>query len=385
LHTAFDGLPKTAAPVVHRGSTVLMASSAQLHAAEGPTYGRGGLTTHATLRQGLCDLEQADDVTIYPSGLSAITGSLLALTAAGDEVLAVDCVYGPTRRFLNGVLRRFGVSARYFPATASASDIETMLTPRTRLIFLEAPGSLTMDIQDVPAIAKMARRRGVLTVIDNTWSAGVCFKPLDHGVDVSLQALTKYICGHSDVFMGMAAARGDVAQHLHQAHHDIGWTVSADDAYLALRGLRSLYCRMAQHDRSARTVATWLAAQAEVRQVLCPALPSAPGHALWQRDYSGVNGLFSVVLEPAAPQAVDAFLDALELFGVGYSWGGYESLILPADPQLAARSHHKTYAGPLIRLHIGLETPDDLIGDLRRGLDALAQKAATAALNRRAG
>jgi cystathionine beta-lyase len=352
----------------------LLANSSHFAAASAPTYGRGGLATHSALRAALCKLEHAEDVQLYPSGLAALTGAIQALTGAGDEVLAVDTIYNPTRRFLSGTMARFGVATRYFPPSATAEDISELITPATRLIVLESPGSLTFDMQDVPAIAALARSLGVLTLIDNTYAAGVLFKPLDHHVDVSVQSLTKYVCGHSDVFMGMAATRGHATTALATSAHEIGWAVSPDDAYLALRGLRTLHARLALHGTSMLTVADWLALQPEVTGLLCPALPNDPGHALWSRDFSGACGLLSLTVDGDS-RAVDALLDALQLFGLGYSWGGFESLIIPCDGQLVKRAHPVHRTGQMLRLHIGLEHPLDLIADLRRGLDAFAATA----------
>lgn len=364
-------LARTACPVVQRGSTVLLDGSAQFARSSTPTYGRGGLATQAALRRALCELESADDAQLYPSGLAAITGTILALTSAGDEVLAVDSIYNPTRRFLDGTMRRFGVSVRYFAPDTPVDELDQLIGPATRLIMIESPGSLTLDMLDVPAIAALARNRGILTVIDNTFAAGVLFRPLDHGVDVSIQSLTKYVCGHSDVFLGMAAARGEAAALLASGSQEAGWAVSPDDAYMALRGLKTLHTRLARHGASALRVASWLAGQPEITQLLCPALPGAPGHALWARDFNGSCGLVSAVLDSDAA-GVDAMLDALTLFGLGYSWGGFESLAIPCDAQLAARAIPVARPGPVVRFHIGLEDTDDLIADLRHGLDALA-------------
>ncbi|MFN3582531.1 cystathionine beta-lyase [Phenylobacterium sp.] len=366
-----ETLLRTPGPPVQRGSTVLMPSAKALYDTSRTTYGRSGLATHVALREALADLEHGEAAFLYPSGLSAITGVLQALVGAGDHILVSDAAYNPTRRFLDGTMARFGVRTTYYAATASADDIAALIEPGTRLIFLESPASLTLEVQDTPAIARMARQRGLLTVTDNTWAAGVLFKPLDHGVDVSIQALTKYVCGHSDVFMGAAVASGRAAELLARSTYEMGWTVSADDAYLALRGMRTLHTRLAQHGASALRVAEWLETQPEVAAVLCPALPSFPTHDLWRRDFQGCCGLFSIVLKPAAADAVAAMVEGLELFGLGYSWGGYESLALPCDPQLAARTAAAPLAGPLIRLHIGLEAPEDLMADLRRGLDRL--------------
>lgn len=375
-NTPCDALQRTPGPPIQRGSTVLLPTCEALYDGGKVTYGRVGLSTQRILRDALRDLENADEAFIYPSGLTAITGTLLALLSAGDEVLACDTVYNPTRRFLAGTLARYGVKARYFDPADDAETIRSMITPATRMIFLESPGSLSFEMQDIPAIAAMAKEAGVMTVIDNTWAAGVLFKPLDHGVDVSIQSLTKYVCGHSDVFMGLAAAKGAAADMLASSSYEVGWAVSPDDAYMAIRGLRTLRTRLAQHGAAAMEVAEWLAAQPEVHSVMCPALPSDPGYAIWKRDFTGMCGLIGAVLEPVSDEAVTAMVERLELFGLGFSWGGYESLAIPVDPQLAARTHKRNYPGPLLRLHIGLENVDDLIADLRQGLDTLSQDAA---------
>lgn len=367
IHVGEPGSPlaNTPLPPVQRASTVLLSDSGCFGGKPpaGPTYGRGGLTTQARLRMMLADLEHAEDVQLHQSGLAAVTATIQALTSAGDEILLVDSVYNPTRRFIEGTMRRFGVTARYFPPTAGANEIAAMIGSRTRLIVLESPGSLTLDMQDVGAIAAAARARGVRTMIDNTYAAGVFFKPLDHGVDVSVQSLTKYVCGHSDVFMGMAASRGETSAILARASMEAGCAVSPDDAYLAVRGLKTLHARLGLHGEAALTVARWLASRPEVSDVLCPALPGAPGHELWSRDFTGTCGLVSMVLN-ATVQTAGAMLDRLSLFGLGYSWGGFESLAILCDGQLAARSHPTGLTGPLIRLHVGLENVDDLIADL---------------------
>ena len=321
----------------------------------------------------LAELEGATTVKLFPSGVSALAAAMLAVLTAGDEVLAADCVYKPTRRFCDRVLRRFGVQVRYFAADAAPDAVMAMTTPATRLIVMESPGSLTFEMQDVPAIARLARARGILTLLDNTWAAGLLFKPLAHGVDLSVQSLTKYVGGHSDVFMGsVAAASPAMKLALERAIVDFGWSVAADDAYQMLRGLRTLPVRMARHGPSSLTVAAWLAEQPEIARVLHPALPGAPGYELWRRDYAGAAGVFAVVMQPGSGQAVEAFLDTLKHFGLGFSWGGFESLALNGDPQLDVREFKRDYGGPVIRLNIGLEDPADLIADLRKGLDAYA-------------
>lgn len=372
-------LTQTVNPPVQRGSTVLVPDVTALTDCTQVTYGRHGLATHEALREALCTLEQGQDCFLYPSGLAAITGTLLALVNSGDEVLMADSVYMPTRQFACGTLQRFGVTTRFFPPDISVDALAAMISPATKLIMLESPGSLTFETLDVPAIAAMAHAKGILTAIDNTWAAGLLFKPLMHGVDVSIQAVTKYIGGHSDVLMGAAVASGAVAERLRITYDETGWTISPDDAYLAIRGLRTLSTRMARHSENTLKIACWLDRRPEVAAVLCPALPGAVGHEFWQRDFTGICGLFGVVLNPVSPESLAAMLSSLKLFGLGFSWGGYESLVIPSDGQLGVRVHPPHFAGPLIRLHVGLEDADELIADLTAGLSHLRAVTAEAA------
>ena len=363
---------RTVGPPVQHGSTVLLPNAAALYDwTNFVTYGRQGLAAQEALAGGIKALEGAGHAELYASGMAAISGALLALLRAGDEVLVADCVYAPTRRFCDKVLKRFGISTRYFAGSASPENVLTMAGEATRMILMESPGSLTFEVQDLPGIAALARARGILTAVDNTWAAGLLFRPLAHGVDLSIQALTKYVCGHSDVFLGSVATNdARLAGLLTAMSEDAGWAVAPDDAYLALRGLRTLPTRMARHAEAGLQVARWLQAQAGVARVLHPALPGCPGHEIWARDFSGASGLFGVVLAPASEAAVHALLDALKLFGLGFSWGGFESLAIYCDPQLKRRRQPPNFDGPLLRLHIGLEDPADLIDDLGRGLDA---------------
>jgi cystathionine beta-lyase len=365
-------LARTVNPPIQRGSTVLLPNAASLYDDDQLTYGITGLSSPAALQAALAELEGSPDVTLYPSGLAAITGVMLALLKAGDEILVVDSAYKPTRRFCDRVLTRFGVATTYYDPALSPEGVMALCTPRTRLILLEAPGSLTFEMQDIPALAAAANARGILTLIDNTWAASFYFKPLAHGVTISVQALTKYVGGHSDVFMGSAATADNViGNQLGDAMWDIGWSVSPDDAYTVLRGLRTLAVRLPRHQENGLEIARWLQGRPEVARVLHPALEGDPGHALWKRDFTGACGLFGVVLKPAPQKAVHAFLDALELFGLGFSWGGYESLAIHCDPQLKNRSVPVKLEGPLLRLHIGLESVADLKADLERGFAAL--------------
>jgi cystathionine beta-lyase len=365
-------LAKTVGPPIQKGSTVLLPDAAALYDDEHHvTYGRAGLAAQEALREALAVLEAAVGVALYPSGVAAITGPLLALLKAGDEVLVADTVYKPTRRFCDQVLKRFGMAVTYFDPRTAPEALVGEASDKVRLIFMESPGSLSFEMQDVGRVAELARERKILTAIDNTWGAGLTYKPLEHGIDLSIQALTKYVGGHSDVFMGSCAARDPaLVRALQDGVNQMGWSVSPEDAYQMLRGLRTLPVRMARQGESGLVVAEWLAQQPEVAQVLHPALPGAPDHDIWVRDYTGACGLFGVVLKPAPKAAVDAFLDALALFGLGFSWGGFESLAIACDPQLVIRQFRRDYAGPLMRLHIGLEDPQDLIADLRKGLDA---------------
>jgi len=375
-----DSTVRTVGPSLQRASTVILPDAAALYDESRPTYGMNSMAVHDALRAGLCDLEHASHVELFSSGLSACTGAIMSVVQAGDEILVTDCVYGPTRRFCDGVLKRFGVATRYMPAAASAEEIEAMVTDATRLIVLESPGSVSFEMQDVPAIAAMARRRGVLTMVDNTWAAGLLFRPLDHEVDLSVQALTKYVCGHSDVFLGsVATASPAVAARLKGFVRDTGGSISPDDAFQAVRGLKTMAVRLERHGASGVKVAQWLTQRPEVARVLHPALPDNPGHALWRRDFSGVCGLFGVVLKPTPDAAAEAFLNRLELFGLGFSWGGYESLAIVCIPQLKRTAEPLGLEGPLIRLHVGLEDPDDLIADLEAGFAAMARSASPAA------
>jgi cystathionine beta-lyase len=367
-----QALAHTVGPPIQKGSTVLLPDAASLYDDVSlVTYGRQGLSAQAALSEALAEMEGASGVSLYPSGLAALTGAMLALLKTGDEVLVADVVYKPSRRFCDRVLTRYGVGVRYFDPRRTPEALVESATPATRLILMESPGSLSFEMQDVARVAELARARGVLTALDNTWAAGYLFKPLAHGVDLSIQALTKYVGGHSDVFMGSVAAKDPkLVRALSDGIINFGWSVSGEDAYAMLRGLRTLPTRLARHQDSGLAVAQWLRGRPEVAEVFHPALPGAPDHELWKRDYAGACGLFGFSLQPAPKAAVDAFLDALSLFGLGFSWGGFESLAIACDPQLVIRDSKRDYGGPLIRLHIGLEHPADLIADLEQGLAA---------------
>lgn len=360
---------ETVAPAIQRGSTVLAADVKGLYAADKPTYGRQGLASQKAFAAGMCELEGAEFCQLYGSGLAAVTGALMSVLHAGDTLLVTDGVYDPVRNFCESFLTRFGVSVVYYPATAAPEEIFAVAPPSTRALLLESPSSLTFEMVDVPAVAKLARDRGILTLIDNTWGAGLVFKPLDHGVDMSIQALTKYVCGHSDVFLGSVCVRdAKLEALLKRTMIDAGFGVSGEDAYLGLRGLRTLHARFHTQAASALKIARWLETHPAVARVLYPALPSDPGHALWQRDFTGACSLFTLDLHPAPADRVVAAMEGLSLFGLGFSWGGFESLVVPAKPRRAGKPFP---SGPLVRLHIGLENPDDLMADIEDAFQVL--------------
>ncbi len=360
------------APPIERASTLLNDSpGAMRDESQGPVYGIEDLTAARELRDLLCDLEGAADAWLVPTGLSAVAVPLTALARHGDEVLTTDALYGPSRRFLRRHLGARGVTATFHDAAATTDQVIAAITDRTRVLLIESPSSLTFEMLDVPALAAACRARGVLTVMDNTWAAGLAFRPLAHGVDVSVQAVTKYVAGHSDLLMGsIAVADPAVGRPIAETLEDLGWRVSPDDAWLALRGLRTLPLRYAEQARSARIVADWLAARPEVAEVRYPARPGSVGHDLWRRDYVGAASLFGVVMRGGDEAAAHALMSALQLFGLGYSWGGFESLITHDTGQLAGRRAPPALAGQLLRLHVGLEDPADLIADLEVGLAA---------------
>jgi cystathionine beta-lyase len=362
-------------PPVWRASTILFDNYADFEASTkapdaGLYYGRRGTPTHWALEDALTGLEVgAAGTKLFPSGVAAISTALLAVTKAGDDILITDSAYDPTRAFANDVLKRMGITARYFDPRLGA-DIEALLQPNTSAIMLESPGSLTFEMQDVPAIAAMAKARGITTLIDNTWATPLRLQPLALGCDISLQSLTKYVGGHSDLLMGSATANATLWPRLKNAAIRLGMTVSPDDAALALRGLRTLAVRLDRHQASALKVARWLEGHPAVARVLHPALASHPDHALFTRDFSGATGLFGFVLRNGKRGDLGALIDTLHLFGTGFSWGGFESLILAADVEGSRIINRPDLPGPLMRLSIGLEDPDDLIGDLAAGLDA---------------
>ena len=360
-------------PPVHRGSTILFDSVADMRGRKSGLgthyYGLHGLPTHWALAEALTGLEPgAAGTALVPSGLAACTVALMTALGAGDELLMVDSAYGPTRRFCDAVLPRFGITTRYYDPLASAAELEALLGPATRAIFLESPGSLTFEVQDVPAICAMARSRGVTTILDNTWATSLFFPAIAHGVDMSALAVTKFVGGHSDLLLGAVTANATWYDRLQRTVFDLGHSVGADDAWLAARGLRTMGVRLRRHEESGLTVAGWLRDQPRVARLLHPAFDDCPGHAFWKRDFSGAPGLFSVVLKGGDKAERDRLIDRLTLFGLGYSWGGFESLVVPVDPEALRTVRKPEFEGPLLRLHIGLEDPDDLIADLAAAL-----------------
>lgn len=363
-------------PPVWRASTILYDNCHDLKTRGRDThdklfYGRRGTPTVWALADALTELEPgAAGTLLYPSGVAAVAGALLALLKPGDELLMVDSAYDPTRSLCDGLLKRFGISTRYYDP-AIGGGIDALITPATRAIFLESPGSLTFEVQDVPAIVAQARAAGVVTLIDNTWATPLLLPALALGVDVSIMSLSKYVGGHSDLMMGSITANAAVWPKLRATAYQLGQSVSPDDCALALRGLRTLDVRMERHQASGLAVAQWLASRAEVGRVLHPALPGDPGHALWQRDFKGASGLFGFTLKDTDAAGRARFIDALTHFGIGYSWGGYESLVVPADPASLRTAVPWTDPDPLVRLSIGLEDVADLIADLEQALGAV--------------
>jgi len=360
-------------PAVFHGSTVLYPTAEDLHAHRAEyTYGRHGTPTTRALQDVMMKLEgpQCAGVGIAPSGLAAISTTLLSVTKAGDHILVCDNVYRPTRNFCNGVLARYGVETTYFDPMLGAG-IEKLFKPNTKAVLIEAPGSQSFEMPDIPAIAEVAHARGALVIDDNTWATPLFHRSLDLGVDISMQAATKYIGGHSDIMFGSISANAKAWPMVTETIRLLGVCAGPDDVYLALRGTRTLAVRLAQHHRSGLEVARWLAARPEVARVLHPGLESDPGHTIWKRDFTGASGLFSIVLKPVPQKAVDALLDAVTLFGMGFSWGGYESLIIPFDCDAYRTATKWSPGGPTLRLHIGLENVDDLKTDLDRGFAAL--------------
>ena len=364
---------------VHRGSTVLYENMAQRRAHmrrrfdQALTYGTQGSATHHALEDVVAEIEGGTRCQIYSTGLAACTTPLLAYLSTGDHLLMPDGVYGPVRSFCDTMLKRLGITTTYYRTETTADALAPLFRPETRVLYLESPGSHTFEVQDVPALATLAHARGAAVLMDNTWGIHA-FQPFAHGVDVSIQALTKYAGGHSDVLLGSATTAADAHWHrVRDAALVMGQYGSPDDCWLTLRGLRTLAVRLDRQMASGLAVAAWLSERPEVAQVLHPALPGAPGHALWVRDFTGACSLFGVVFVPnISVQATHRFTDALSLFGIGASWGGYESLVLPTNTFVVRTAGN--LAGASIRLHIGLEDPADLIDDLEQAMSVFAER-----------
>ena len=365
-------------PPVWRASTILYDSVADLRASAGRDthhrlfYGRRGTPTQWALADALTELEPgAEGTFLYPSGVAAIAAALLTVLSPGDELLLVDSAYDPTRSMATGLLSRMGIATRFYDPLIGAG-IADLIGPSTRAIFMESPGSLTFEVQDIPAIVAVAKERGLVTLLDNTWATPLLFPAMQHGIDLSILACTKYVVGHSDVMLGSVTGATGVWKRLRETSFQLGQIVSPDDAWLGSRGLRTMAVRLRHQEHSALRIARWLETRPEVARVLHPALPACPGHDLWRRDFLGSSGLFSLVLDGGDDAARAAFIDSLELFGIGYSWGGFESLAIPVDPHRHRSATTAAFPGPLVRLQIGLEDPDDLIEDLARGLGRFA-------------
>ena len=361
-------------PPVWRASTILYDSVAELREAGGRDthhrlfYGRRGTPTQWSLADALTELEPGAEATfLYPSGVAAIAAALLSVLSPGDELLLPDSAYDPTRSMATGLLKRMGISTRFYDPLIGAG-IADMIADNTRAIFMESPGSLTFEVQDVPAIVAAAKARGVVTLLDNTWATPLFFPAIERGVDLTILACTKYIVGHSDVMLGSVTAAPGRFAKLRETSFQLGQVASPDDCWLGARGLRTLAIRLAQHQSSALKIAHWLKEQPDVTLVLHPALPDCPGHELFARDFKGSSGLFSFALKDGTETARAALIDGLEHFGIGYSWGGFESLALPVDPARYRTATHRHDIGLLVRLQIGIEDPDDLIADLAAGL-----------------
>jgi len=350
---------------VYRASTILHPSLESLTGEELPyKYGRLGTPSSRSFESAIEQLEGGARCVAVPSGLNAITTAIMSVCSAGDHILMSDSCYGPTRRFCDKALKRFGVETEYYDPLIGGG-IAALFRPNTRAVYCESPGSLTFEIQDIPAIAAAAQAKGISVLMDNTWATPMFFRALDHGVDLAIMSGTKYINGHADVMVGTITANESHAERLTSFHNDTGLFLGGDDTYLSLRGVRTLAIRLRRHQENARALTRWLQTRPEVTRVLYPALEDDPGHAIWKRDFTGSSGLFGVELKPVSKLALTAFFNGFEHFGLGYSWGGFESLIIPAAFKRTATRFHA--GGPLIRLHAGLEAADDLIADLEAG------------------
>jgi cystathionine beta-lyase len=369
----------TVNPPVYHASTILFDS---LNAYETKdrtqtqgtrSYGRVGTPTSFALEDAVAELEGGHRSFLLCSGLAALNVALLALVAGGGHALICDAVYMPTRKFCDGLLTRLGIEVEYYDPLIGAG-ISELFKPNTQVVHLESPGSITFEMQDVPAIAAAAKPAGIPTVMDNTWATFLNFKPLDYGIDVSVQAGTKYLVGHSDAMFGVVTCTEEIEPELRQTTRQLGQCAGPDDVYLALRGLRTMAVRLPRHQETALALCRWLTERPEVDTVLYPALPEDPGHEIWRRDFTGASGLFGFVLaRPYSDAALGAMMDGLELFGMGSSWGGFESLMIRTHPERSRTATRWTAPGPSLRIHAGLEDPGDLIADLEMGFDRLAR------------
>ncbi|WP_068464132.1 cystathionine beta-lyase [Hyphomicrobium sulfonivorans] len=358
-------------PPVYRGSTVLFPTVEKLwNRDQAYTYGRTCTPTVKSLQDAIADIEGGATTELTASGYQAVSTAILAFVKAGDHILMVDNVYQPTRKFCDYLLARLGVETTYYDPLIGAG-IADLIRPNTRLIFTESPGSQTFEVQDIPAIARVARERDLWLLMDNTWASPLYFRPFEHGVDVSIQAATKYIVGHADAMLGAITCNERAAKYIAMAKDQLGVCPGSEETFLGMRGLRTLPTRLAQHHRAGLEIARWLEGRPEVARVLHPALESHPQHELWKRDFLGASGLFGVVLKPVSDKAVAAMLDGLELFGMGFSWGGYESLVIPFDARSYRTATDWQPEGPTLRLHIGLEDVNDLRADLEAGFERL--------------
>ncbi len=352
---------------VYRASTILFPDVETMHDGSQPyTYGRRATPSTRALEDAVCELEGGARTVLTPSGLSACNLAIMTVCGAGDHLMVTDSVYGPTRLFCDRIGKRFGITTSYFPPTATAAELAAEFRPNTKAIFLESPGSLTFEVQDVPGIAAAAHEKNIAIILDNTWATPLYFNAIGHGVDLSVQAATKYLGGHADANAGTVTANAAYKDCLVETHGTIGLTLSGDEAFLISRGLRTLGLRLARQMESALVLAEWLQGRPEIARVIYPALRGDSGYKLWRRDFTGAPGLFSLVLNEPDDKAVARFVDALELFGIGYSWGGFESLVLPVHFHRSFQSAKEE--GHIVRLHIGLESVEDLRADLAQAL-----------------
>ena len=370
--------PATVNVPMHRASTVLFDSLAALHKTQQqwnhdeqvPTYGIFNMPQALALENAVAAIEGGYRATTYPSGLAAVAGALMAVVKSGDHVLMTDSSYGPGRQFCETFLQRMGVETTFYDPLIGA-EIATLIRPNTTAIYTESPGSHTFEIQDIPAIAAAAHARGAVVIMDNAWATGLFFNAFEHGVDLVIQPATKYYAAHSDVLIGLVIANEKTWPQLRHAAYQLGQRASPDDCFLTLRGMRTMGVRLRQHQESALRITQWLQTRPEVTRVLYPALETDPGHALWKRDFTGATGLFSIELKPCSDEQLAAMIDHYALFGLGYSWGGFESLVVPADLRYG-RTVRPWQGGPLVRYSIGLEDADDLIRDLEAGFNRLS-------------